>query len=210
MFGRKKTVSKEELQTQIFQNKVELRRLLDKYETMLQRELRIAQGEKAAGIARPSNYERIKTIAALMATTQSAYQDMDNISTTDELNRTTNELAKVLKNVNAIAGSSQRANVGGLNRGLYNIRANETQIAREYNAQIRAVGRATGDAGSYDAQLQAILDEALDEGNGQPVSNPYGGMPETMDAARRPMTDAELEAEMDAINRHLYSVLEDI
>lgn len=207
MFGKKKTVSKEELQTQIFQNKIELRRLMDKYETMLQKELRIARDEKSAGVARPSNYERIKTIAALMATTQAAYEDMDAISSTDELNRTTNELAKVLKSVNSVADASQRANVGGINRGLRDIRVNETMLSREYNAQIRAVGKATGDAQGYDAQLQAILDEALSD---EVVER--AAAPSASHAVRdldRPMTDEELEAEMDVINRHLNSVLDD-
>lgn len=206
LFGKKKTVSKEELQLQVFQTKVELRRLLDKYQTMLDRELRAAQREKDAGVARPSNYERIKTIVSLMSTTQAAYEDMDNISTADELNRTTNELAQVLKTVNSISESSQRANVGGLNQGLKNMQANEAKMNREYTSQFKTVARASGDAGSYDTQLQAILDEALEPA--PQAVRPAASAAQL--AKERPMTDEELEAQLDDINRHLYSVLEDI
>lgn len=206
LFGKKKTVSKEELQLQVFQTKVELRRLLDKYQTMLDRELRAAQREKDAGVARPSNYERIKTIVSLMSTTQAAYEDMDNISTADELNRTTNELAQVLKTVNSISESSQRANVGGLNQGLKNMQANEAKMNREYTSQFKTVARASGDAGSYDTQLQAILDEALEPAPQAVRPAASAAQP----AKERPMTDEELEAQLDDINRHLYSVLEDI
>lgn len=209
LFGKKKSVSKEDLQLQVFQTKIELRRLLDKYESLLERELRVAQHEKDSGVARPSNYDRIKTIVGLMSTTQAAYQDMDNISTADELNRTTNELAQVLKTVNSISGSSQRANVGGLNQGLRNIQASEAKMNREYAAQNRVIARATGDAKGYDAQLQAILNEALgDAPQVESYSAPTGGTAAAQTV--RPMTDAELEAEMDDINRHLYSVLEDV
>ena len=48
LFRKKKTANKAELDLHIFQTKVELRRLQEKYQTMLERELRLARQEKAA------------------------------------------------------------------------------------------------------------------------------------------------------------------
>lgn len=195
LFRKKAPVDQEELALKVFKTKVELRRILEKYETMMERELRVAREEKRAGAAQPSNYERIRTIAGLIATTQRAYQELDDIATTDELNRTTNELSAVLRDMDRIGGSTQRADVGGLRRGLSQMNADEARLAREYQSQTRTMARASGALKRYEEDLDAILADALH--TEQPCEAP------------RAMTDAELKAQMDEIDRHLYTVLED-
>jgi hypothetical protein len=197
LFRKKEPVDREELDLKVFKTKVELRRILEKYETMLERELRMAREQKRSGVQRPANYERIRTIAGLISTTKTAYQELDDISTTDELNRTTGELTAVLRDMDRITGSTQRADVGGLRRGLNQLQASDERLNREYQAQNRTMARSIG----YDADLDAILEDALQT---RPVPS------EQPSEVKRAMTDAELKAQMDEIDRHLYSVLEDI
>ncbi len=194
LFKKKGHANQEELALKVFQTKVELRRILEKYETMLERELRMARTQKASGVQRPANYERIRTIAGLVTTTRTAYEELDAISTTDELNRTTDELNAALRDLNRITGASQRADVGGLRRGLKQMNAGEAQIVREYQVQDRVMSRA-----GMEPELDAILADALAPSQSQQPHQP-----------QRAMTDEELKAQMDEIDRHLYSVLEDI
>lgn len=199
-FKKKEPVNQEELDLKIFKTKVELRRILDKYEAMMERELRSAREQKQSGVSRPSNYERIRTIAGLISTTQAAYQEMDDISTADELNRTTGELTAVLQQMNRITGSTQRADVGGLRRGINQIQTSDARLTREVQTQSRVMSRA-----GYEPDLNDILADALQTEQPAPVAQKYEA-PQTA----VPMTDAELKAQMDEIDRHLYSVLEDI
>lgn len=217
LFGKKKTVNKQELELQVFKTKVELRRLSDKYQSLLEREVRLAKKEQESGVTRPSNTERIKSILALIATTQTAYDQMDSISTQDELNRTTNELAAALKSVNQIAASTQRTSAANLGMKTMGLGINEGKMLMDQVRQTNAVGAATGDIEGFDAQLQSTLNDILaaDAAAQHSAAHSGGtaaGKQETGFSAgsERPMTDEELEAEMDAINRHLYSVLEDI
>ena len=115
LFRKKKTANKAELDLHIFQTKVELRRLQEKYQTMLERELRLARQEKAAGAAQPGNRQRIKTVYYLLQTTDAAYQSLDDISTADELNRTTNALTAALQQVDQLAAAP--AGQGGVRPG---------------------------------------------------------------------------------------------
>ena len=200
LFRKKEPVDREELDLKVFKTKVELRRILEKYETMLERELRMAREQKRSGVQWPANYERIRTIAGLIATTKTAYQELDDISTTDELNRTTGELTAVLRDMDRITGSTQRADVGGLRRGLNQLQASDTRLTREVQAQSKVMSRA-----GYEPELDDILADALQTEQPTPVEQKYQA-PQTA----VPMTDAELKAQMDEIDRHLYSVLEDI
>lgn len=196
LFKKKERVNQEDLALKIFKTKVELRRILEKYEAMMERELRFAREQKQSGAARPSNYERIRTLAGLISTTQAAYQEMDDISTADELNRTTGELTAVLQDMNRITGTTHRADVGGLRRGIGQMQKADQRMTREYQNQSRVMNRVSGDR--YEADLDAILADALQP---EPVMAPQTPVP---------MTDAELKAQMDEIDRHLYGVLEDI
>ncbi|MBE6923781.1 MAG: hypothetical protein E7466_00885 [Ruminococcaceae bacterium] len=202
LFRKKEPVNQEELDLKIFKTKVELRRILEKYEAMMERELRFAREQKQSGSPRPSNYERIRTLAGLISTTQAAYQEMDDISTTDELNRTTSELTAVLQDMNRITGKTQRADVGGLRRGIGQMQSTDARLTREYQNQSRVMNRVSG--GRYEAELDAILADAL-----QPEQPAYV-QPAAAPQNAVPMTDAELKAQMDEIDRHLYGVLEDI
>lgn len=205
LFQKKKTLDKPELDLHVFKTKVELRRLQEKYQTLLEKELRIARAQKEGGV-QPANYERIKTIYYLLQTTDAAYQDLENIATTDDLNRTTNELASVLKRVDQLANTAQRADSGGIKRGINQMNRNERDILREYQTQERIVAKGLGAASRYDQELEELLGEVPAPPAPQQVREPQA-VPQA--AVPHTMTDAELEAEMDAINRHLYGVLED-
>lgn len=202
LFQKKKTLDKPELDLHVFKTKVELRRLQEKYQAMLEKELRVARMEKEGGAPRPANYERIKTIYYLLQTTDAAYQDLENISTTDDLNRTTNELAAVLKRVDQLANTSQRADTGGIKRGIGQMNRNERDILKEYQTQEKIVAKGLGAASKYDNELEELLGEI-------PAPPATQNVRETQAVVHQTMTDAELEAEMDSINRHLYGVLED-
>lgn len=165
MFFKKKTMNREELELQIFKTKIELRRIMEKYEVMLQRELRIARGEQAAGVSRPSNYEKLRTIAALLATTKKAHQQMDSISTADELNRTTAELSAALQSLNRIAGSAQRPDRGNLRRGIKKMQAADDRLERDLKSQPGNLTDAEVESLLVDgpvAEEQPLTDIALD------------------------------------------------
>lgn len=203
LFQKKKTATKPELDLHVFQTKVELRRLQERYQNLLERELRQARLEVSGGAARPSNQDRIKTIYYLLQTTDEAYQELNDISTTDELNRTTNDLNAALKRVDQIAATSQRADVGSLKRGLDQLQSNEEAMHREYRKENKVLSQGT--AHRYDAELEELL--------GQVPPAPASHRPEPSRApggTAQPQSDEELQAELDAINRHLNNILEDL
>lgn len=206
LFRKKKTESKAELDLHVFQTKVELKRLQEKYQTLLERELRTARREKEGGAAQPANYERIKTIYYLLQTTENAYQELDDISTADELNRTTNELSKALDRVNQLAAVSQRADTRNLRKGVAQIDDNEALLQREYEKQSRIVKNNSVAAGKYDSELVELLGEVPPMPQ---VTLPTTPAPGTGGEKQVLKSDEELAAEMDAINRQLNSILED-
>lgn len=128
-------MDREELELQIFRTKIELRRIMEKYEVMLQRELRIAKSERAAGVSRPSNFEKLRTVAGLLETTKKAHQQLDSISTADELNRTTAALSEALGSLNRLSGITQRPDGRALRRGVKQMEAAEKRMDRDLNAQ---------------------------------------------------------------------------
>jgi len=176
-FKKKQTVNREELELQVFKTKIELRRIMEKYEVMLQRELRLARSERAAGAARPSNYEKMRTVAGLLATTKKAYEEMDRISTADELNRTTAELSAALQGLNRISTSAAKPDGAGLRRGVKQMNAADAKMDRQLQSHSRTVEKV---APLSDGELEAML-------MGEPV----------LEEPQRPLTDAEL-ADMNA------------
>lgn len=198
LFRKKKTANKAELDLHIFQTKVELRRLQEKYQTMLERELRLARQEKAAGAAQPGNRQRIKTVYYLLQTTDAAYQSLDDISTADELNRTTNALTAALQQVDRLAASAQGADTRGLKRGLHQMNSNAAELDRAYAQQTKIMAKAAGGAAHrYDQALQELLGEVP---SAVPATGTPGGIPQS---------DEELQAELDAINQNLYRILDE-
>lgn len=185
-FKKKQTVNREELELQIFKTKIELRRIMEKYEVMLQRELRIARSERAAGVAKPSNYEKMRTIAGLLATTKKAHEEMDKISTADELNRTTAELAAALQGLNRISASTAKPDGGALRRGVKQMKAADARLDRDLQAQSKLTQKANP---LSDGELEAML-------MGQPVT----------EVSERPLTDEEL----DVMNADALRWLEEI
>lgn len=181
-FKKKQPVDREELELQIFRTKIELRRIMEKYEVMLQRELRIARSEQAAGVARPSNFEKMRTIAGLLATTKKAHQEMDKISTADELNRTTAELSAALQGLNRISASAAKPDDGALRRGVKQMESADKRLERDLRSQSRVMDKVTP---LSDGELEAML-------SGEPLmAEPVMTEPE------RPLTDEEL-ADMNA------------
>lgn len=177
LFKKKQSISREELELQIFRTKIELRRIMEKYEVMLQRELRLARSERSAGVARPSNYEKMRTIAGLLAATKKALGELDSISTADELSRTTAELSAALQGLNRISASAAKPDGAGLRRGMKQMQSADKRLDRQLQAQNRAVDKT---APLSDGELEAML-------MGQPIA----AEPE------RPLTDEEL-ADMNA------------
>ncbi len=181
-FKKKQPVDREELELQIFRTKIELRRIMEKYEVMLQRELRLARSEQAAGVARPSNFEKMRTIAGLLATTKKAHQEMDKISTADELNRTTAELSAALQGLNRISASAAKPDGGALRRGVKQMESADKRLERDLRSQSRVMDKVTP---LSDGELEAML-------SGEPLmAEPVMTEPE------RPLTDEEL-ADMNA------------
>lgn len=195
LFKKKQPMDREELELKIFKTKIELRRIMEKYEVMLQRELRIARAEQSAGAKRSSNYEKLRTIAGLLATTKKAYQEMDNISTADELSRTTADLTAALQNLNQIAGSAQKPEAGGIRRGIKQMQAVDARLERQHKAQNRALTRANSKTENYEAELEAIL-------SGESVQD--------VCQDQMPLTDEALDVQMDAINNDVLSWLDEI
>lgn len=169
MFGRKKS-SQTERQAQILQSQVEFRRLHDRFEYMLEHEIREANRQRDAGVQRPSNYDRIKVIYQLLKVTDSAYQEARSISDTDQLTRVTNDLAGALRKLNALSAESEQLNAGSVRREVRRMERGEEQRQEDTRTAGDVLGqtRAAESEVPFELMLERMLadqkSEAADKG----------------------------------------------
>ena len=121
LFDKKKKVSREEQEQAILKNKVRLRKIMDQSQAMLQKELLIARTLKSKGMKSASNYSKIGTAFYLQKIAKQAYDRLDDISSTAELNNVMNSLSSALGQVNRIDSQATKADTKGMLNGLKNM-----------------------------------------------------------------------------------------
>ena len=157
MLGRKKTLDQNELKSRLFQTQIELRRLHERFEQLMEQELREARRQRSAGEGRPANYERIKLIYRLLQVTEKAYQQTKAIQTTDQLNRLTNELSAVLGQLNGLSAASPSPKSGQIRRQMERM---DRQAQRREEALTSMAGGLN--AGGTDFDLERLEGEGLE------------------------------------------------
>lgn len=195
MFGRKKP-NQTERQAQILQSQVEFRRLHDRFEYMLERELREANRQRAAGTQRPSNYDRIKVIYQLLKVTDSAYQETRSISNTDQLTRVTNDLAAALQKLNALSADSEQVNAGRVRREIRHMERGEQLRQDEVRATDAVLSRSK--AAESEQPFESVLERMLAEQKQETV--PASGSPAYLSS------DDELDELNRKLNEMIYSL----
>ncbi len=192
MFGRKK-LNQTELQAEILQTQVELRRLHDRFEYMLERELREAKKQRTGGVSRPSNYDRIKVIYHLLQVTDNAYHEARSISDTDQLSRVTNDLSAALGKLNALSGQTQQVDAGKMGREVRKLERGEALRTDE----VRTAGAALEKTAAAEAQVpfEQALEQMLER--------------ETVRAQTVPGGDTlSSDEELDELNRKLNAMID--
>lgn len=143
LFGKRKPKEKKKsMDMEILELDVKLRRLKDKYEVLLQRELLVARDNKKNGIRNSANYSKIGIVYYSLNIVEEAQKRLRDISSSRELYVSMNEMSEALSTLNELSGHTGKLRPDKLISMWEKIKAKDTGAGKDLLNTLQALSEA--------------------------------------------------------------------